>query len=410
VKRDPNFDRRDLYIITQNGVGEPLYRKYLADHYGQDRPKPANAFDRWLGRETMYPEKPLIFPTEAEINTAVEKEMNEAAKTGSPEPSIPHSVVTRLIWEKNRDAHEFFVEESFPLEWSYDHAEPQGLVYKIHREPLKEIPAESVRADFEFWNAYSQKLLSNPNYGRDYDAQRSFSKLRATAGNLYRHRKLEAEAERAYRQSLALWPGNGESLNGLSQILWDRGDFDGVLDMFNAAIEKDPNNIPLWRMFFIAENRKKLQGQIAEREEALRQKPDEREDALALLELHAATGDEKGLKVFLDEAIGSFSKDSIFLKAAVDFSEAADLRIQELASARMLVEVEPKEAESQFRLAKAAARNDDQAICLQAAREAITLGGLPMREGLAKSPVFEKYREEAEFQELLKPPHGAAVK
>jgi hypothetical protein len=33
-----------------------------------------------------------------------------------------------------------------------------------------------------------------------------------------------------------------------------------------------------------------------------------------------------------------------------------------------------------------------------------------MREGLAKSPVFEKYREEAEFQELLKPPHGAAVK
>jgi tetratricopeptide (TPR) repeat protein len=260
VKRDPNFDRRDLYIITQNGVGEPLYRKYLADHYGPDRPKPANAFERWLGRGTMYPEKPLIFPTEAEINTAVEKEMNEAAKIGSPEPSIPHSVVTRLIWEKNRDAHEFFVEESFPLEWSYDHAEPQGLVYKIHREPLQEIPSESVRADFEFWNAYSQKLLSNPDYLRDYDAQRSFSKLRATTGNLYRHRKLEAEAERAYRQSLALWPGNGESLNGLSQILWDRGDFDGALDMFNAAIEKDPNNISLWRMFFIAENRKKHQG------------------------------------------------------------------------------------------------------------------------------------------------------
>ena len=409
VKRNPNFDRRDLYIITQNGVGEPLYRKYLADHYGPERPKPANAFERWLGRGTMYPKKPLIFPTEAEINTAVEKEMNEAAKIGSPEPSIPHSVVTRLIWEKNRDAHEFFVEESFPLEWSYDHAEPQGLVYKIHREPLQEIPSESVRADFEFWNAYSQKLLSNPDYARDYDAQRSFSKLRATAGNLYRHRKLEAEAERAYRQSLALWPGNGESLNGLSQILWDRGDFDGVLDMFNAAIEKDPNNIPLWRMFFIAENRKKLQGQIAEREEALRQKPDAREDALALLELHFATGDTKGLQAFLDPSITTFSKDPEFLRAAVDCSIEARLVTQQLAAARALVAAEPDVAENQYRLAKAAAENDDQALCLQAARRAIELGGLPMREGLGQADEFKKYRSTEEFQALLRPPHGGVL-
>ncbi|MFM8983151.1 MAG: hypothetical protein ACKOLA_09655, partial [Spartobacteria bacterium] len=73
VKRDGEFDRRDLYIITQNGVGEPLYRKYLADHYGPDRPKSANALERWLGRDTMYPEKPLNFPTEEEIKAAVDK-------------------------------------------------------------------------------------------------------------------------------------------------------------------------------------------------------------------------------------------------------------------------------------------------------------------------------------------------
>ena len=410
LKRDAEFDRRDLYIITQNGVGEPLYRKYLADHYGADRPRPANAFERWLGRGTIYPKKPLVFPSEEEIKAEVAKETKAAAKDGEPDPSLPHSVVTRLIWEKNRDAHEFFVEESFPLKWSYDHAEPHGLVYKIHREPLKEITAESVRADFEFWDAYALKLHANPEFSKDLDAQRSFSKLRATAGNLYLHRKMQPEAERAYRQALALWQGNGESLNALSEMLWERGDFAGVLKMFETALEKDPNNLLLWRMYFAAEKRQELQGKIAEREEALRKKPNSREDAQALIELHAATGDEKALKGFLDVSIGRFSKDPIFLKAAVDFSEAADLRVQELASARALVELEPKEAESQFRLAKAAARNDDQALCLQAARAAITLGGLPMREGLAKSAIFEKYREDAEFQELLKPPHGGAVK
>jgi len=409
VKRDGEFDRRDLYIITQNGVGEPLYRKYLADHYGPDRPKSANAFERWLGRDTMYPEKPLNFPTEEEIKAAVDKEMEEAAKRGELEPSIPHSVVTRLIWEKNRDAHEFFVEESFPLAWSYDHAEPHGLVYKIHREPLKEIPAASVREDFEFWNAYSPKLLSNPDYLRDYDAQRSFSKLRATAGNLYRHRKMDAEAERAYRQSLALWQGNGESLNGLSQMLWERGDFDGVIEMFNAAIEQDPNNIALWRMFLIAENRKKLQGQIAEREAALMKKPDSRDDAVALLELYSSSADEKALKACLEKSIKDFAKDPKYLRVAVDCAEASGFPVLELQAARTLAEVEPEEAENQYRLAKAAAQNNDKALCLAAAWRAIELGGLPMREGLAKAEVFDRYREDLDFQELLKPP-GVGMK
>ena len=409
VKRDGAFDRRDLYIITQNGVGEPLYRKYLADHYGPDRPKPANTFERWLGRESIYPEKPLVFPTEEEIEETVAAEMKKAAEQGVPDPSIPHSVVTRLIWEKNRDAHEFFVEESFPLEWSYDHAEPHGLVYKIHRDPLKEIPAESVRADFEFWDAYSQKLLSNPDYAKDYDAQRSFSKLRATTGNLYRHRKMDAEAERAYRQALALWAGSGESLNALSQMLWEKGDFEGVINLFHAALEQDPNNVALWRMFFIAENRKKIQSQIADREEALRKKPDSREDAQALLELHSSSGDEKALKAFLEKSIRDFAKDPLFLRTAVDCAEFAKLPALELAAARSLAEAEPDLAENQYRLAKAAALNDDKPLCLSAARRAIELGGLPMREGLAKAEVFDRYREDLEFQSLLKPP-GSGMK
>ena len=278
------------------------------------------------------------------------------------------------------------------------------MVYKIHREPLKEITPESVRQDFDFWNSYSQKLLSNPDYLKDYDAQRSFSKLRATAGNLYRHRKMDAEAERAYRQSLALWQGNGESLNGLSQMLWERGDFDGVIAMFQTAIDNDSNNIALWRMFLIAENRKKLQGQIAEREAALTKKPDSRDDAVALLELHSSSGDEKALKAFLEKSIKDFAKDPLFLKAAADCAEAAEMPALELEAARTLAAVEPEEAENQYRLAKAAAQSKDKALCLTAARRAIELGGLPMREGLAKAEVFDRYREDLDFQELLKTP------
>jgi tetratricopeptide (TPR) repeat protein len=220
---------------------------------------------------------------------------------------------------------------------------------------------------------------------------------------------MDADAERAYRQSLALWQGNGESLNGLSQMLWERGDFDGVIEMFNAAIEQDPNNIALWRMFLIAENRKKLQGQIAEREAALMKKPDSRDDAVALLELHSSSADEKALKACLEKSIKDFAKDPKYLRVAVDCAEASGFAVLELQAARTLAEVEPEEAENQYRLAKAAAQNNDKALCLAAARRAIELGGLPMREGLAKAEVFDRYREDLDFQELLKPP-GVGMK
>jgi len=311
-------------------------------------------------------------------------------------------VVTRLIWEKNRDAHEFFVEESFPLEWSYDHAEPHGFVYKIHREPLKELSAETVRRDFEFWDGWCARLLADPAYAKDYDAQRSFSKLRASAGNLYRHRKMDAEAERAYRQALALWQGNGESLNAMSQMLWERGDFDGVIALFETALEKDPNNIPLWRMFFSAENRKELQGKIEEREAALRSAPGSREDALALIELYAAVDDEEALRDFLKRAVTGFPKDAGVLKAAALAAGSAGFLPQQLEAARVWTEAEPDEAEAWFLLAKSAAASDDREAALEAARRAIETGGLPMREGLAKSREFERWREDAEVGEVLR--------
>jgi tetratricopeptide (TPR) repeat protein len=401
VKRDPEFDRRDLYIITQNGVGEPLYRKYLADHYGANRPEPANAFERWLGRAEAYPEKPLVFPTEQEINDAVSKEMEASMAKGAVDPSLPHSVVTRLIWEKNRDAHEFFVEESFPMEWSYDHAEPHGLVYRINREPLKEIAPDLVRKDFEFWDAYVRKLKDNPEYAKDYDAQRSFSKLRASTGNLYRHRKMDAEAERAYRQALELWQGNGESLNALNSMLWDRGDFDAVLAMLQPALDADPNNIGLWQMYFITEKRKELQGAISAGEEAVAKQSASAPDVQKLLELYASAGETNKVSDLLGNSIPLLAKDAAFLRVAAEYGEAGGLPESELAAATALVAVEPDIAENQLALARAALRNRKKDVFYSAARIAVEKGGLPMREVLAKSPEFDPVRNDPEFQSIL---------
>lgn len=399
VKRDPDFDRRDLYIITQNGVGEPLYRKYLADHYGSNRPVAGNAFERWLGRDAIYPEKPLRFPTEEEITKAVR---DEVKKTGENwDPFLPHSVVTRLIWEMNRDEHEFFVEESFPLEWSYDHALPNGLSYRILRDPVKEIPADVVAADFAFWQSYATRLLGNPDYLKDYDAQRSFSKLRTTTGNIYRHRKMMKEAESAYRQALALWSSNTEALVALSEILWERRAFDEFTEMVATANAADPNSMSLWRIRAIAEKRKELDEQIESTRRTLEKEPGNAEAARGLLDLYAATGNTNAAKDFLSRSMTNFATNADFLRTALAVAVSNRFQAAEFEAARLYARAEPDNADAQLTLAIAAARVPDKAVLLEAARRAIELDGEPMRKTIAESEAFEDFAEDPDFLSLL---------
>ena len=404
VKKDPAFDRRDLYIITQNGVGEPLYRKYLADQYGPNRPAPKNAFERWLGRADAYPKTPLVFPTEQEIDAAIKAEIDRCAKSGTaPDSAFAHSIVTKLIWEKNRDAHEFFVEESFPLEWSYDHALPHGLSYRIMKDPQKEIPDDVVRQDMAFWDGYLKKLLGHPEFADDFDARRSFSKLRTTTANLYRHRKMMKEAEIAYRQSLVLWSGNPESLNAMSAILWERSDCDGVIRLIEVANLEDINNIGLWRLRAIAEKRKELEGEIRDARADLAKVPDDPEKTEKLLALYYTTGDTNSTSDLLASSVKQFYTNADFLKKAVRYSEMSEMPNRELDAAKMLATVATNPGDAQFLLARAWFRNNDKTNFFSAAREAVRLGGIPVREAILAEPLFAPWREDEEFKNLKSP-------
>jgi len=401
LKRDPNFDRRDLFIITQNGVGEPLYRRYLRDHYTTERPAPKNAFEKWLGREQQYPSKNLNFPTEAEVDDAIKAEMEKQSEKGEFDPALPHSVVSRLIWEKNRDRHAFFVEESFPLKWSYDHALPHGLIYEIRKEPLKELPKDVVVKDMLFWQDYATRLLEDPEFSRDYDAQRSFSKLRSTTGNLYRHRKMDREAEIAYRQALALWSGNPEALNAMTVILWAREDIEGVSTMMRAATFDDPNNAQLWRLRALAERRQEIDAELAKLRPELAKKPDDGELALKILVLYAEADDTNRMPSFLQEAIPNLSSDTNFLRAAARLAGAHSITNVQLQAAEALVKTEPTEVANQILLAQAAAVNDRKDLLIEAMRKAIETGGRPARNAFETDPVFDKWRNDGDFTKLL---------
>ena len=403
LKHDPNFDRRDLYIITQNALGESNYMKYLRDHYTSARPVPKSAFEKWLGRETTYPRDPILLPSPEECDVITKdaaKEMPEQART---EYSFGMGAVLKWIWEKNKDKHDFFIEESFPIEWTYDYAIPHGLVYQLNKTKLDKIPPEAVARDFAFWKDYKAKLLNDPAYASDYDAQRSFSKLRQTMGNIYRYRKMNDEAIRAYFEALELWPENGEVIASVTRLLWDKGDFDTSEALLKRALEKDYNSIQLWRFAIMAEERKKTESEILALKDTLAKQPRNRELIKQIIDLYARVDEMDKAQAIVKSATNEMPDDPGMLRIAATYYGMTDKWQDALAPAESLVRIEPTNAQNFLLLARVYFSLGKKKEFYETARKAIEVGGVSLRDQLLNDDFFKSWRDEPEFQNLASP-------
>ncbi|MFV0338967.1 MAG: protein O-mannosyl-transferase family [Chthoniobacterales bacterium] len=404
VKRDPDFDRSDVYIITQNATAEPYYLRYIADQYTDKRPKVKGWFEKFLGRDHHYPDKYLVLPDAEDILSISKEAMKQEKDPSSINKSFyPHSAVAEWIFKHNRDSHEFFVEESSPMEWSYRYAVPHGLILKLEKEEVTEISPELVKKDFQFWEAYNKRLLEDPLFTHDYDAQRSFSNLRTTIGNLYKHHKMEKEAEKAYRQALALYPENMSALLPLSGLLWEKGEFEEVQALLLKALENDINNRHLVGFYSLAIKRKEMQKQIDEAQRAYKADPANLDALVNLIKLHIEVSEPDRAADILAKSDFSnlvtnqdFSEASLVLFANESKLEAAKKLIKALQDAY------PDSAEIQVMFANYYFRIKDEERAYAALEKALQLGGIKMRQRLRNDPRFRHEIDSNKFQEILK--------
>ncbi|MGB0581396.1 MAG: DUF2723 domain-containing protein, partial [Limisphaerales bacterium] len=125
-----------------------------------------------------------------------------------------NGLLTKDMFDKNPEL-DFYVEESFPLEWMYPHLTPYGIIMKIERNHVAEYTEARVARDHEFWSRYSERLVGNfidydtsvkeicdfivrvhehrimkdftgdPKFIRDDNAKKAFSKLRSAIAGVY---------------------------------------------------------------------------------------------------------------------------------------------------------------------------------------------------------------------------------
>jgi thioredoxin-like negative regulator of GroEL len=200
-----------------------------------------------------------------------------------------NGLLCKTIFDQN-PTNEFYVEESFPLDWMYNYETPFGVIMKINRQPVTELSNDVFKLDHEFWTKFSSRLCGNfitydtsvqqiadfvertyiqNNYAgftgdrkfvRDEDAQKAFSKLRSSQAGMYAWRlspqcppefrqksaetqaALVRETDFAFKQSFAFCPFSPEAVYRYVNFLLQYGRLEDAAIIAKTCLKLDPYN------------------------------------------------------------------------------------------------------------------------------------------------------------------------
>jgi hypothetical protein len=189
-----------IFCITQNALADNRYTAYLRAVYGEDIWLPeakdsSQAFQQYIDEVQAGTR-----PTNAEIKI----ENGRVQVTGALGVMEINGIIGKMIFDHNKYSHEFFVEESYVLNWMYPYLEPHGLIMKLNRQPVDNLSEQVVAHDRDFWKRYVGLLESNPGFATNLEAQKAFAKLRSAIAGIYASRKMYPQAYEAFRQAIRL--------------------------------------------------------------------------------------------------------------------------------------------------------------------------------------------------------------
>src|ERR1019366_6341572 len=250
-----------FFVLTQNAVADTTYLQYLREMYGgkmvvptdEDSQKSFQDYttdaQRRLAHDQQFPNEPRQLKPGEEVRL---DSNGRIQLSGQMNVIGIRELLTKTIFDKNPD-REFYIEESFPLDWMYPQLEPHGLIFKLNRQPAAKLSDEAVQNDHDYWAKYVQPMIGgwlnddtsvaevaafaektfgrqnfsgfkgDPRFIQNAYSHRMFSKLRSSIAGLYAWRvshaagaedkdRMAREADFAFRQAWALCPYSPEAV------------------------------------------------------------------------------------------------------------------------------------------------------------------------------------------------------
>ncbi|MEQ2006977.1 MAG: hypothetical protein ABMA26_09265 [Limisphaerales bacterium] len=284
-----------FFTLTQNALADANYLKYVQSTYGKllkmlSEENSAAAFTAYvedtrkrLDHDTQFPNDPKqIKPGE---DVRYDPQSGRIMVSGQVAVMTINGLLAKMIFERN-PSREFYVEESFPLDWMYPHLTPHGAILKLNREPVARLSVETIAADHAYWSERVKSFLgadfAPPNTVKDVcefvervhvrrdlagfkgdlqflrnpAAQAAYSKLRSAAAGVYFWRinesgrngdmpdqkRMLAESDRGFLQAFALCPTSPEAVFRYTNLLISLQRIDAAMLIAETAEKLDTGN------------------------------------------------------------------------------------------------------------------------------------------------------------------------
>jgi tetratricopeptide (TPR) repeat protein len=522
-KVDPTFDRRDVYLITQNALADGTYLSYIRAHYNRstqiDPPFFVNFFrsqreeeegrtnlfakmfvplDRYftaLGaqiearrrKEGVYPMKEISTPSPKDSEKAFSDYIAEAQRRLQHDMQAPNEpkqikpgedvrivdnrvsvsgqvavmaingLLTKVIFDNN-PTNEFYVEESFPLDWMFPHLTPYGIIMKINRQPVPEITDSMVKDDHEFWSQYSSRFIGNwitydtpvkdvcqfaekvylrrdfsnfkgdPKFVRDDNAQKAFSKLRSAIGGIYfwrlsqakttvENQRMVKEADFAFKQSFAFCPYSPEAVYKYVNLLINVNRSQDAQDIVRTAIKFDPENLAMHSLLQNIEDIRKGQAQaitgptqLAMVEQQWKSNPSNLQLTFQLASMYLQMQRTNEAVALLDKLLATRGDDAQTILSVAQAYVQVGNGVGLVGALEKLVKIMPDNPESWYDLARAQAALNRTTPALESLTRAITLSNVRLvkepkarnlQKDAATDPSFAAIRQTPDFLKVI---------
>jgi len=298
------YPDREMYIASPDD-SQRCFSEYYADA------------KKRLDHDMQFPDQPKQIKP-GEVTRVAEGRLTVAGQTAVM--SI-NGLLTKVMFDAN-PKNEFFVEESFPLDWMYPHLTPYGVIMKINRQSIPALPDDVYQKDHLFWKQYSKRLtgdiidydtpvkqicdwIEKTYLRRDFngftgdrkfiyddDGQKSFSKLRSSIGGIYawrltqsppeyrpknqnEYQQLLREADFTFKQAFAFCPYSPEAVFRYANLLMQVGRLDDALLIAETCLKLDPFNGSVQRLLSDLEGFKEQQGRMTQARAAAQTLEDE---------------------------------------------------------------------------------------------------------------------------------------
>jgi beta-lactamase regulating signal transducer with metallopeptidase domain/tetratricopeptide (TPR) repeat protein len=454
-------DADPFFTVTQNALADGTYLNYLRAMYGGKIYTPTAEDSQRCFQEYMTDAQRRLQQNKLKPGEDVKVVGSKVEVSGQVAVMAINGLLTKVMFDHNTN-REFYVEESFPLDWMYPHLEPHGLIMKINRRPLAELPAEVMARDREYWRkivggmigdwlgeqttvreiadfvdrVYVHKDLKgfagDTGFVQNDCAQKEFSKLRSSIGGLYmwrlnpdtnvcpaeyrpksnaEHQRIRKEADFAFRQAFAICPYSPEAVFRYVQLLLQTVRADDALLVAEACVRLDPKNNAVRQLVETIKSYKKQRAGIKEAqagfqqlEDEVRNNPTNVQAALDLASAYGQTGETKR-RITVLEALSERPdlQANILQQLAEQYVQMGNMPKLESTLER-LVKVTPSKAEPWYDLAAVKASLKKSSEALAALKQALELSATRLQADPKARDLRADARKDARFDTLRQTP------